>query len=79
MFDRIEAGTYMIASSLVGRRVTIDKIEPRIIKEIEILKRIGVKIKKNKSSVTIIRNKKLKQINILTKPILDFLRIFKLN
>ena len=69
MFDRIEAGTYMIASALVGRQVTIDKIDPSIIKkEIEILKRIGVKIKKNKSSVTIIKNKKLKRINILTKP-----------
>ena len=36
MFDRIEAGTYMIASALVGRKVVIDKIIPKIIKtEIE--------------------------------------------
>ena len=33
MFDRIEAGTYMIASALVGRQVTIDKIDPSIIKK----------------------------------------------
>ncbi len=69
MFDRIEAGTYMIASALVGKKVTIDRIDPKIIKtEINTLKKIGVNIKKNKSSITINRNKNLKQINILTKP-----------
>ena len=69
MFDRIEAGTYIIASALVGKRITIDKINPEIIKtEINTLKKIGVKIKKNKSSVTILNNKNLKNINISTKP-----------
>jgi UDP-N-acetylglucosamine 1-carboxyvinyltransferase len=69
MFDRIEAGTYLIASALVGKKITIDKINPAIIKtEISILKKIGVKIKKNKSSVTILNNKNLKKINISTKP-----------
>ncbi len=69
MFDRIEAGTYIIASALVGKKVIIDKIKPSIINtEINILKKIGVKIKKDKSSITIFKNKKLKKINILTKP-----------
>ncbi len=69
MFDRIEAGTYMIASALVGKKVIIDKIDPKIIKtEIKILKRIGVKIKNNRRSILIFKNKNLKQINILTKP-----------
>ena len=69
MFDRIEAGTYIIASALVGKKITIDRINPSIIKtEINLLKQIGVKIKKNKSSVTILDNKNLKKINILTKP-----------
>jgi len=69
MFDRIEAGTYLIASALVGKRIIIDRISPEIIKtEINILKKIGVKIKKNKSSITIINNKNLKKINISTKP-----------
>ncbi len=69
MFDRIEAGTYLIASALVGKKVIIDKIKPSIINtEINILKKIGVKIKKNKSSIIIFKNKKLKKINILTKP-----------
>ena len=69
MFDRIEAGTYMIASALVGKKIMIDKVNPNIIKkEIEILKKIGVKIKKQKSSITVIKNKKIRKINILTKP-----------
>ena len=69
MFDRIEAGTYLIASALVGKKVTIDKINTSIIKtEIDTLKKIGVKIKKNKYSITILNNKNLKKINISTKP-----------
>ena len=69
MFDRIEAGTYMIASALIGKKVIIDKIDPKIIKtEIKILRRIGVKIKNYRRSILIFKNKDLKQINILTKP-----------
>ena len=69
MFDRIEAGTYLIASALVGKRIIIDKINPAIMKtEINILKKIGVKIKKNKSSITIFSIKNFKNINISTKP-----------
>jgi len=69
MFDRIEAGTYLIASALVGKRITIDRINPDTIKtEINTLKKIGVKIKKNKSSITILNSKNLKKINISTKP-----------
>ena len=69
MFDRIEAGTYLIASALVGKRIIIDRINPEIINtEINTLQKIGVKIKKNKSSITILNNKNLKKINISTKP-----------
>ena len=39
MFDRIEAGTYLIAGALVGKKITVDKIDPAIIKtEINTLK-----------------------------------------
>ena len=45
IFDRIELGTYMIASALMAKKITIDKIEPKIIKsEIETLRKIGVNI-----------------------------------
>ena len=69
MFDRIETGTYMIASALVGKKLIIDKINPKIIKkEIEILRKIGLEIKKKNFSVTVRKNKALKNINLLTKP-----------
>ena len=69
IFDRIETGTYMIASALIGKKIIINKIDPNIItSEISILKKMGVKIKKDKNSVTIKRNNKLKKINVITKP-----------
>lgn len=69
IFDRIEAGTYMIASALIGKKVIIDKIDTNIIKnEIKILKKMGIKIKKNKNSITIQKKNKLKNINVVTKP-----------
>ena len=69
IFDRIEAGTYMIASALIGKKITINKINPNIVKsEINILKKMGVKIKKNISSIIIQKNIKLKQTNVITKP-----------
>ena len=70
IFDRIELGTYMIACALlVKKNITIDKIDPKIVKnEINVLKTIGVKIVIKKSSIIIKKNKKLKKINITTKP-----------
>ena len=70
IFDRIELGTYMIASALLAKKnLTINKIEPKIIKnELNILKKIGVQIKQNRSSIVIKKAKKLKKINIITKP-----------
>ena len=69
IFDRIEAGTYMIAGALIGKKIIINKIDPNIIKnEIDILKKMGVIIKKAKNSVTIQKSTKLKKINIITKP-----------
>jgi UDP-N-acetylglucosamine 1-carboxyvinyltransferase len=70
IFDRIELGTYMIASALLAKKnIIIDKIDPKIVKnEINILKTIGVKILKKKSSIIIKKNKNLKKINIITKP-----------
>ena len=70
MSDRIELGTYMIACALMAKKnVIIDKIDPRIIKsEIDILKRIGIKITKKKTSIAIRSNNKLKKISVTTKP-----------
>ena len=70
IFDRIELGTYMIAGALLANKnLTIDKINPKIIKsELNVLKMIGVKIKKKKNSIIIKKAKKYKKINIMTKP-----------
>ena len=70
IFDRIELGTYMIASALMGKKgVEINNIDPKIIKcEINVLRKIGVQVIKKKSFVIIKRDKKLKKINIITKP-----------
>ena len=70
IFDRIELGTYMIACALlVKKNIMIDKIDPKIVEnEINVLKTLGVKIVKKKTSVIIKKNKKLKKINITTKP-----------
>jgi UDP-N-acetylglucosamine 1-carboxyvinyltransferase len=68
IFDRIETGTYMIASALIGKKIVIDKIDPSIIKsEIGILKKMGVKIKKNKNSIIILKSAILKKTNVITK------------
>jgi UDP-N-acetylglucosamine 1-carboxyvinyltransferase len=69
IFDRIEAGTYMIAGALIGKKIIIDKIDPYIINsEIKILRKMGVKIKNKSSSITIQKNTKLKNIEVITKP-----------
>ena len=69
IFDRIETGTYMIASALIGKKIRINKINPNIVKsEINILKKMGVKIKKNITSIIIQKNTRLKKINVITKP-----------
>ena len=70
IFDRIEFGTYMIAGALLAKKnLIIDKIDPLVVKnEINILKKIGVKIIKKKSFVIISRDKELKKINVTTKP-----------
>ena len=55
------------------KNVTIDKIDPKLIKsEIDILKKIGVQIIKKRSSIIVAKNKKLKRINIKTKPFPGF-------
>ena len=69
IFDRIEAGTYMIAGALMGKKVIIDKIDPNIIKsEIDILKQMGIQIIKNNNSITLKKTAKLKSLNVVTKP-----------
>ena len=73
MFDRIEAGTYLIAAAITEGHLKIKNIIPKIIKtEIDILKKIGVKIVTKKREIKVIGNKKIKNINIKTAPYPDY-------
>jgi len=73
IFDRIEGGTFLIAGALIGRKLIIKDIEPKILKfEINLLKRMGVRIITTKKSITILKSTKLKSINISTKPFPGF-------
>ncbi len=70
IFDRIELGTYMIAGALAAKnKIKINKIDPKIVKsEIGMLKKIGIQIFQKKKSIIVKRVKKLKNINIVTRP-----------
>ncbi len=69
MFDRIEAGTYLIAAAVTEGNLKIKNIIPNIIKtEIKTLKKIGVKIIVKKKEIQVVGNKKIKSLNIKTAP-----------
>jgi UDP-N-acetylglucosamine 1-carboxyvinyltransferase len=69
MFDRIEAGTYLVAAAVTEGNLKISNIIPEIIKtEINVLKKLGSKIMIKKNEVQIIGNKKIKSTKITTAP-----------
>ena len=69
MFDRIEAGTYLVAAAVTEGNLRIRNIVPEIIKtEINLLKKLGSKIMIKKNEVQIIGNRKIKNTKITTAP-----------
>ena len=69
MFDRIEAGTYLIAAAVTEGNLRIKNIDPKIIQtEIDTLKKVGAKIRVKKNEIHIVGNKKIKSMNIKTAP-----------
>ena len=69
MFDRIEAGTYLVAAAVTEGNLKIKNVMPNIIQtEINILKKIGAKINVKKDEIHIIGNKNIKSLNIKTAP-----------
>jgi len=69
MFDRIEAGTYLVAAAVTEGSLKIKNVIPSIIQtEINTLKKIGAKISVKKDEVHIIGNKNIKSVNIKTAP-----------
>ncbi len=67
--DRIEAGTYAIASLITNGKITLKNIDTDVMKNIfAVLKKAGAKLEyKKKNSVTISRNK-IKSLSIKTSP-----------
>ena len=69
MFDRIEAGTYLIAAAITESNLKIRNITPSILKtEIDILRKIGARVIVKKNEIRIFGNKKIKSTNIKTAP-----------
>ena len=69
IFDRIETGTYIIAAALTKGRLKIKNINPKLmLTEIRLLQKMGVDIIKKKNYIIASRSKKLKGLNIVTKP-----------
>jgi UDP-N-acetylglucosamine 1-carboxyvinyltransferase len=69
MFDRIEAGTYLVAAAVTEGNLKIRNVVPNIIKtEINTLKKIGAKIIIKKNEIHIIGSDRIKSMNIKTAP-----------
>ena len=69
MGDRIEAGTFCVAATLAKGDLLIKKFDPNLIQtELNLLKKIGAKIKKFEKEIYIKGPNKIKKINsIITK------------
>ena len=69
MFDRIEAGTYIIAAALTKGCLKIKNIDSRVIStEIKFLKKMGVNIINKKKYLIASRGEKLKNAHVTTSP-----------
>jgi UDP-N-acetylglucosamine 1-carboxyvinyltransferase len=69
IFDRIEAGTYIIASAISNGSLKIKNIQPKYIStEINLLRKMGIKIHEGKEYIKVFSPKKIKKINLTTKP-----------
>ena len=69
MSDRIEAGTYLIAAAVTEGNLKISGINPNIIKtEIDIFKKLGLKVKTEKNQINIVGCKDIKSVNLKTSP-----------
>ncbi len=67
--DRIELGTYLIGGALAAKKLILTNINPDFIrKEINILKKMGVKMIIGKNYIEVYKSSKIKNINIKTDP-----------
>ena len=69
IFDRIEAGTYMIAGAITNGKIKIKNIDPKIMfNEITLMNKMGIKIIKKNNHMIVHGSKRIKSINVSTKP-----------
>ena len=69
MFDRIEAGTFIIAGALIGKKLKISGIQTRFLNtEIKILRKMGVRMQISKDYIYILHSPKIKPVKIKTEP-----------
>ena len=69
MFDRIEAGTFIIAGALISKSLKIVGVDTKVLKkELSILKKMGVRLKIKKHELQILESKNIKPTSIKTEP-----------
>ncbi len=69
MFDRVEAGTFLIAGALASNRLRILGVDTKILKkELTVLRRMGVRLKIKKHEIQVLESKNIKPISIKTEP-----------
>ncbi len=69
IFDRIELGTYLIAGALTAKKIRLKNINTKIIQtEINILKKMGVRMNVKKNLIDVYKSKNLKKIILKTEP-----------
>jgi UDP-N-acetylglucosamine 1-carboxyvinyltransferase len=69
MFDRIEAGTFVIAGALSGQSLRIVNIDTKILKiELKVLRKMGVRLKVKRNEIKVLDSRNIKPISIKTKP-----------
>ena len=69
IFDRIEAGTYIILAALTNGRIKIINVDAKVMStEINLLSKMNVKIIKGKNYIIVSAPKKIKNIHIMTQP-----------
>ncbi len=69
MFDRIEAGTYLVAGAITGGKITCKNVDP--LKMESILQKLiecGAKVTTKKDSISVSSNQRLSAVDISTAP-----------
>ena len=69
MFDRIVAGTFIIAGIITNSKFTIQNVVPKYLKKLlEVLNLMNAKLEINEDSITVMPSKQINAINIETAP-----------